>query len=384
MRNAANSAVMAGASKLGGSLAALLSADKDVTEIDVPLDDIEVVAQVRETFEDPDDENSLANLGKSLRKRQAQAIVLRPNPRGTKPYELVIGGRRVRGARLEGLPSLRAVVFDLTDEEAEDLQLAENIHRLNLSQLEEAKRLKRDLDQLGSVEKVLAKHNKSKSWLSKRLALLDLPAQTSRLVTENITADKEVIGHIKTLEKKDPQKAKAAVDALKARGPNGDARAIAKDAKQEVKPSTRAKSPAGGAGAKHGGVGAASGSMATPPNLDHQAPGVVSIFPTAPVKPYQRVLRNAFDAVSKLSGKPADVVAALADEDRDLAMAHLKSFFVKGGKSVDLAEGLIAGLRAGSFSTEGEGALALAAFVQGFEKREALDLVQALKSVPTV
>src|SRR5688572_18829892 len=100
MRNAANSAVMAGASKLGGSLAALLAADKDVTEIDVPLDDIEVVAQVRETFEDPDDENSLANLGKSLRKRQAQAIVLRPNPRGTKPYELVIGGRRVRGARL--------------------------------------------------------------------------------------------------------------------------------------------------------------------------------------------------------------------------------------------------------------------------------------------
>jgi ParB family transcriptional regulator, chromosome partitioning protein len=363
--------------KLGNSLAAFLAGDQDVPEIDVSLDDIAIRSQVRETFQH--EENSLADLGKSLRKRQLQAIVLRPDPRGEKPYELVIGERRCRGARIEGLPKLRAVVFDMTDEEAEEAQFAENIHRENLTQLEEAKRLKRDLDMLGSVEAVLAKHQKSKSWLSKRLALLDLPPQTRRLVTENITSDKEVIGQIRTLEKKDANKAKAAVDAIKARGPKGDARGIAKAAKDEVKPSTQSRKNVGEA--KPSGGGAAAGSMATAPDMSHQAPGPASVFPVAPTKPYQRVLRGVFDAVVNLSGKPAEVVKSLSDEDRDLAMAHLQSFFVKGGKAVDLAHGLIQGLRSGSFGAEEEACLALASFVQGFEKKPALDLVDALKSV---
>lgn len=377
-----NNAVMSAAGKLGGSLAALLSRQDAETAM-VQLDDIEVLAQDREVFED--DDNTLADLGRSLRKRQIQPIVLRRTPRGRKhgkPFELVCGERRVRGGRIEGLDALLALIVELTDEEAKDIQMAENIHRLNLSQLEEAKRLRRDLDELGNVDAVLAKHNKSKSWLSKRLALLDLPPQAKRLVTENITADKEVIGQIRTLEKKDPKKAQVAVDALKGRGPKGDARAIALAAKEEVKPSTKPKKAAGSsAAAKQGGAGAAAGSMATSPNLEHQAPGTVSVFPTAPVKPYQRVLRDAFDAVATLSRKPADVVAGLVDEDKDLAMAHLKSYFIKGGKAVGLAQGLLAGLRAGNFGTQGEGALALAAFVQGFEKRPALDLVEALTSV---
>lgn len=375
-----NSAVMNAAQKLGGSLDDLLSRE-DAETVLVDLDDIEILPQDREVFED--DENSLAELGASLRKRQIQPIVLRRTPAGRKhgkPFELVAGERRVRGGRLEGLPQLLSLIFDLTDEEARDIQLAENIHRLNLSQLEEAKRLKRDLEQLGSIEAVLAKHNKSKSWLSKRLALLDLPPQAKRLITEKITADKEVIGQVRTIEKRDPDKAREVVDAIKARGPKDDARAIAAAAKDAVKPSTK-KAPVGGAVKPQGGAGAAECSLATAPDLQHQAPGVVSIFPAPPLKPYQRVLREAFDAVATLSGKPEAIVSAMRDEDKDLAMAHLQSFFMKGGKAVGLAQGLLAGLRAGDFGSTGEGAFALSAFVQGFDKKPALDLVEILEAV---
>jgi len=97
-------------------------------EIMVNLDDVEIEAQVREEFED--EGNDLASLGKSLRKRQLQAIVIRPNREGRdKPYLLVAGERRMRAARLEGLPQLRARVVEMDDQEAEDMQLAENIHR---------------------------------------------------------------------------------------------------------------------------------------------------------------------------------------------------------------------------------------------------------------
>ncbi len=372
-------AVLAGAAKLGGSIADLLAADNDAQEIDVRLDDIEIHEQVREEFEDED--NSLAELGDSLAKQQLQPIGLIRTPNGDKPFRLVFGERRVRAAQLKKLPTLKGKIFDMTPDEVEAAQMAENIHRKNLTQLEEAKRLKRDLDEAGGkVDVVLAKHNKSKSWLSKRLALLDLPPQALRLVTENITADKEVIGQIRTLETRDAGKAKEAVDALKARGPRGDARVIAKNAKEQVKPSTRTKTPAGQGGAAKG-AGAAAGSMAAPPDLAHQTPGSVSVFPAAPVKPFQRVLRSAFYAVANLSAKPADVVKSMPDEDRDLAMAHLQSFFVKGSKAVDLAQGLIAGLRSGSFGAQEEACLALAVFVQGFEKKPALDLEAALTSI---
>ncbi|WP_278279162.1 hypothetical protein [Xylella fastidiosa] len=39
--------------------------------------------------------------------------------------------------------------------------MAENIHRKNLTQIEEAKKIQRDLDKLGSVDAVLEKHQKA-------------------------------------------------------------------------------------------------------------------------------------------------------------------------------------------------------------------------------
>lgn len=370
-------AMLASASKLGASIADLLAADKDAQEIDVRLDDIEIVQQVREEFEDED--SSLAELGDSLAKQQLQAIGLYRTPDGAKPFRLIFGERRVRAALLKQLPTLKAKVFDMTPQEAEEAQMAENIHRKNLTQLEEAKRLKRDLDEAGGkVEVVLAKHNKSKSWLSKRLTLLDLGPVARRLLSENITADKNVIGNINTIEKRDPVKATAAVEALKKREPKANARDIAGAAKDEVKPPKKTKDAQGGKPAAKAG-----GSVATARDDSQQQPGLPQVFATAPLKPHQKALRHVLDLVNVNSMPAAAAVANLSAKEAELAGAHLDKFFQEGKKTELLVKGLVDGLRAGSFSAEGEGAVALAVFVQGFSQWPQLDLAKALEVVKT-
>ncbi|MDG5824449.1 ParB/RepB/Spo0J family partition protein (plasmid) [Xylella fastidiosa subsp. pauca] len=112
---------------------------------------------MRESFED--EENTLEDLAASIKVRGVlQPILLRSNSEG---YELIAGERRYRASKLAGLEQIPAYIREMSDEEAEDAQMAENIHRKNLTQIEEAKKIQRDLDKLGSVDAVLEKHQKA-------------------------------------------------------------------------------------------------------------------------------------------------------------------------------------------------------------------------------
>lgn len=254
----------AGAAELLGGIDALFN-DTGPQYSLIPLGMIEVKAQIRETFED--DENTLEDLAASIKARGLlQPILLRSTSDG---YELIAGERRYRASKLAGLEHIPAYIREMSDEEAEDAQMAENIHRKNLTQIEEAKKIQRDLDKLGSVDAVLERHQKGRPWLSKMLALLDLPEQTKRLVVENVSADIEVINTVKTVEKADPKKAKALVDDLKSTRGQANARKKAQAAKDEVKP----KKPA------------SSGIMATPKDRSNEEPGEVKIFSHAKIEP---------------------------------------------------------------------------------------------------
>lgn len=69
-------------------------------------------------------------------------------------YELVLGERRWRATRLAGLPQIPAKVADLDDEETRAISIVENIHRENLTNVEEAFAFKSYVDQgylLGQV-----------------------------------------------------------------------------------------------------------------------------------------------------------------------------------------------------------------------------------------
>ena len=389
---------------LADGFAAELQSDE--ADIFVNLADIEIQLQIRDAGSMEDDEQTLADLGRSLRKRQAQAIVIRLNRPGMdKPYLLVAGERRVRGARLEGLEYLRARLMTLTDEEAEDVQTTENIHRKNLTQIEEAKKIQRDLDQLGSVEAVLAKHNKTHSWLSKKLSLLNLPEQAKRLVTENVSADVELINKVKAIEKVDPIKAKALVDDLKETKGKSDARGKVDAVKAEVKPSKKqqdAKKWAEKQKRFDPKDMKQSGTVATQKDRSNESPSATEIFvntkdaaETNGIDPFNEsnhsasggktsateVLNKAYTGIYEFGSNPAMVVEMLSDADKEEIEAHLGSFYDAGKQSKDTGRAVVQGFRNGKFKTDGEGAFALVAFLHGADSDSKFNLLNIFGSV---
>lgn len=87
--------------------------------------------QVRQHF----DETELQQLGESLKVRQLQPVLARPD--GT----LIAGERRLRAAKLVGLAELSVVISDepMSETELRIVQLAENIHRADLTEAEKWK-----------------------------------------------------------------------------------------------------------------------------------------------------------------------------------------------------------------------------------------------------
>jgi ParB/RepB/Spo0J family partition protein len=108
-----------------------------------------------------------------------QAIVVRPNGKpGT--YEIVAGERRWRAAKAAGLAEIPATIRELTDAQALELAVIENNQRENLHPLEEAEGYEALLKQKHAnlskytVEDLMAKIGRSKSYVYQRLKLLDL------------------------------------------------------------------------------------------------------------------------------------------------------------------------------------------------------------------
>jgi ParB/RepB/Spo0J family partition protein len=88
---------------------------------------------------------ALASLADSIRKvGLLEDIVVRPVG---KRYQIVLGERRWRASRLAGAPTINAKVVDLDDEAARLIALTENIHRENLTQVEEAFAYKHYIDE---------------------------------------------------------------------------------------------------------------------------------------------------------------------------------------------------------------------------------------------
>jgi ParB family chromosome partitioning protein len=354
----AGAGLMLGAGGAMGTGIDALFGDAEMPEFAVNLDDVEIIGQVREEFED--DEQGLSELGASLAKMQIQAIFLRVMPAGhPKPFRLVAGERRVRAARLQGLATLRAKAKELTDEEAEDLQFAENTHRKNLTQIEEARKIQRDLDTLGSVEAVLERHNKGRPWLSKMLSLLHLPEQAKRLVNESISADAEVISTVRQVEKVNPAKAKELVDDLKKTRGKEDARAKALAVRDEVKP----KAPK--AGKKGAEKGAGKGANTTVAQKDMRTRDMLASGSSGVDVP--SLLVDIYERLAVEGQRPEEVLSDLQPEEQSACIAALRTPFEQARKAENAGKHVFAGLREGRFATEGAGALLLAACMCGLE-----------------
>lgn len=98
-------------------------------------------------------------------------------------YELVAGERRWRAAQRAGLTHVPALVRDVSDREALEEAVVENLHRADLNALEEAAAYRQLIDEFGlSQEDVARRVGKTRPAVANTLRLLQLPPVVQRLV----------------------------------------------------------------------------------------------------------------------------------------------------------------------------------------------------------
>jgi len=122
-------------------------------------------------------EDDLAALAESIRQRGVmQPLLVRRAPNGADCYEIVAGERRWRAAQLAGRHELPVIVHELTDRDALEVALLENVQRQDLSPLEEAEGYRRLIEEFGHTQEALAGVlGKSRSHIANLLRLLGLP-----------------------------------------------------------------------------------------------------------------------------------------------------------------------------------------------------------------
>ena len=139
----------------------------------------------------------LQELADSIREKGVlQPIVVRQRGNDPDSYELIAGERRWRAAQLAQVHDIPIVVKSLTDGEALEIALIENLQRQDLSPVEEADGYRRLMDEFGHTQQDLAKViGKSRSNVANTLRLLALPDAVKRLLDDGTIS----AGHARAL-----------------------------------------------------------------------------------------------------------------------------------------------------------------------------------------
>jgi len=182
--------------KLGRGLGALLSSGKNekntqnfklinISEIKANKD------QPRKDFK----KEELEELASSIKSQGVlQPIVVRKKE--GQQYEIIAGERRWRGAQIAGLHEIPALVKEMTDNEAQEAALIENIQRENLNAVEEARAYKKLLENQNTGHDSLSLIiGKSKSHISNMIRLLELDDEILNYIIEGRLS----MGHARAL-----------------------------------------------------------------------------------------------------------------------------------------------------------------------------------------
>lgn len=96
-------------------------------------------------------------------------------PRGER-FEVVAGHRRFLAHRYGGIPKIRCVVRDLTDDEAFAIMTSENLKRENVNPVDEATHVRRLMDMHGNnISKVCDIVNRGREWVESRMTIARMP-----------------------------------------------------------------------------------------------------------------------------------------------------------------------------------------------------------------
>ena len=150
----------------------------------------------RKTFNDA----SLQELAESIREVGVlQAIAVRPRTAGG--YEIIYGERRYRASLLAGAKTIKATIYNnITDDEAEDMSLSENLQREEVRPTEEAKAFKRLLEKgRYDMYSLVSRFGRSEKYIYTRLKLNELYQPIGELL-DNETITISVAEEISTYE----------------------------------------------------------------------------------------------------------------------------------------------------------------------------------------
>jgi ParB family transcriptional regulator, chromosome partitioning protein len=149
--------------------------------------------QPRKSFAEED----LHDLVQSVKEKGIlQPILVRPVAGDANSFEIVAGERRWRAAQMAKLHDVPVIVRELTDGEALEFAIIENVQRADLNAIEEAAAYHELLDRFAyTQEKLAAEVGKSRSHVANTLRLLKLPESVKAMVRDGrLTA-----GHARTL-----------------------------------------------------------------------------------------------------------------------------------------------------------------------------------------
>ncbi len=147
-------------------------------------------AQPRRYF----DEAKLAELTESIKAQGVlQPVLVRKDGSG---YKLIAGERRWRAAQAAGLKEVPALVREVTEAQAFELALVENLQRMDLNPIEEAEGYQRLVDEFKlTQEQISQRVGKDRSTVANALRLLALPADVKGLVADGSLS----MGHARAL-----------------------------------------------------------------------------------------------------------------------------------------------------------------------------------------
>jgi len=152
----------------------------------------------RHIFED----SALKELAESIRSQGVLSPLL-VRPLTDQSFEIVAGARRYRAAQMAEAPTVPVRIVNLTDAEALEAQLIENLQRRDVHPLEEAQGFKALLnleDPKYSIEQIAAKVGKSPAYCAARVRLTELAAP----VVDAFYAEEIGVGHALLLAKLQP------------------------------------------------------------------------------------------------------------------------------------------------------------------------------------
>jgi len=185
------------ASLIGDSSKNMSIPDKAETQTALDIIPIEYIQANTQNPRRVFHESELIDLSNSIKEKGIlQPIIVRAIDGSQNTYEVVAGERRWRAAQIAKLDQIPVIIKTLSDVDALEIAIIENVQRSNLSPIEEATGYKNLIDTFSYTQDDLAKViGKSRSYVANTLRLMNLPVK----VIEYLSNGELTAGHARAL-----------------------------------------------------------------------------------------------------------------------------------------------------------------------------------------